>query len=475
MGVIQFLVERPDLLSVSHASSLVDFLTFDGRVTPARVSLQNNVLRCERATPESGQLRLLWPRFDHTRHVVHSTSLREQSRPYELELELARGQLSRLRDQFYAWHGAGLQSSTRLDDLIREAHRLFRSAALRTETPETSAAAAVWSMEMSAQASDLLCAHYTAQRIEFRRQRSSRIPVFFGCLLDQVPSDESTWLSTFNAVQLDTRWSRLEENSGSYNWDHIDQLIDWATRNRLFIIGGPLFDMSTDCTPEWMRNWTNDPVNLQSFAADYVETVISRYLGRVRHWEIACGANRGGAFPLSEEQRFNLLQAILAAAKAVDDTILVSLRVIQPWGEYLSQTPNRLSPIQFFDAVRRSGVRIGEINLDLRVATQPQRTLLRDHLSLSQLIDHWSCFQLPINVMISVPEIQGASESSSEDARDHWLQQVFLMCLSKERVAGIYVSGWQPGSFTSPALLDADGQPGRHLQTLQNLSKEFLS
>ncbi|MGV2336708.1 MAG UNVERIFIED_CONTAM: hypothetical protein LVR18_22260 [Planctomycetaceae bacterium] len=77
--------------------------------------------------------------------------------------------------------------------------------------------------------------------------------------------------------------------------------------------------------------------------------------------------------------------------------------------------------------------------------------------------------------MISVPEIQGASESSSEDARDHWLRQVFLMCLSKERVAGIYVSGWQPGSFTSPALLDADSQPGRHLQTLQNLSKEFLS
>ena len=142
MGVIQFLVERPDLLSVNHASSLVDFLTFDGRVTPARVSLQDKLLRCERATPESGQLRLLWPRFDHTRHVVHSTSLREQSRPYELELELARGQLSRLRDQFYAWHGAGLQSSARLEELIRESHRLFRSAALRTESPETSAAAA---------------------------------------------------------------------------------------------------------------------------------------------------------------------------------------------------------------------------------------------------------------------------------------------------------------------------------------------
>ncbi len=475
MGVIQFLVERPDLLSVNNASPLVDFLTFDGRVTPARVSLQDKLLRCERATPESGQLRLLWPRFDHTRHVVHSTSLREQSRPYELELELARGQLSRLRDQFYAWHGAGLQSSARLDELIREAHRLFRSAALRTESPETSAAAAVWSMEMSAQAADLLCSHYTSQRIEFRRQRSSRIPAFFGALLGQVPRDETTYLSTFNAVQLDTRWSLLEETSGNYNWDPIDQLIEWATRHRLSIIGGPLLDMTHDCTPDWMRNWTNDPVNLQSFAADYVETVISRYMGRVRHWEIATGANRGGAFPLSEEQRFNLLQAVLAAAKAVDDTVLVSLRIVQPWGEYLSQTPNRLSPIQFFDAVRRSGVRIGEINLDIRATSHPQRTLLRDPLSLSQLIDHWSCFQIPLNVMISVPDIQAASESSSDEARDNWLRHVFLMCLAKERVTGIYVSGWHPGDFSSPALLDRNGQPGRHLQTLQTLSKEFLS
>ncbi|MEY3173790.1 MAG: Endo,4-beta-xylanase precursor [Planctomycetota bacterium] len=475
MGVIQFVVERPDLLSVNHGASLVDFLTFDGRVTPARVSLQDKLLRCERATPESGQLRMLWPRFDHTRHVVHSTSLREQSRPYELELELARGQLSRLRDQFYAWHGAGLQSSPRLDELIREAHRLFRSAALRTESPETSSAAAVWSMEMSAQAADLLCAHYTSQRIEFRRQRSSRIPVFFGCQLDRIPADESAFLSTFNAVQLDTRWSRLEQTSGDYHWQDIDQLLDWAARNRLFVIGGPLIDMTNNSTPDWMSNWTSDPVNLQSFAADYVETVISRYMGRVRHWEIVSGANRGGAFPLSEEQRFNLLQAVLAAAKAVDDTILVSLRVVQPWGEYLSQTPNRLSPIQFFDAVRRSGVRIGEINLDIRVSSQPQRTLLRDPLSLSHLIDHWSCFQIPINVMISVPDIQAASESTSEECRDTWLRNVFLMCLSKERVAGIYVSGWQPGSFSAPALLDFQGQPGRHLQTLQNLSREFLS
>ena len=122
MGVIQFRVERPDLLIAASGLSLVDFLMYDGRITPAKVSLEGNILRCERLLSESGQMRLLWPRFDGTCQVVQTTSLREQIQPYYLELELARGQLSRLRNQFYAWTGAGLQLSTQLYHLIQDAH-----------------------------------------------------------------------------------------------------------------------------------------------------------------------------------------------------------------------------------------------------------------------------------------------------------------------------------------------------------------
>jgi len=147
MGVIQFHVQRPDLLAKAGSCSMVDFLMYDGRIAPADVLLQGDRMICRRTVSESGQFRLSWPRFSGGSQVVHSTSLREQSEPYELELELARGQLSRLRNQFSIWHGSGLQSSSRLDELIRESHRSFRAAALRAEVPETSAAAAVLSME----------------------------------------------------------------------------------------------------------------------------------------------------------------------------------------------------------------------------------------------------------------------------------------------------------------------------------------
>ena len=143
MGVIQFHVDRPDLLSAASALSLVDFLMFDGRVVPARAVLNDTLLRCERGVGESGQMRVLWPRFDGHCQVMQTTSLREQPIPYQLELELARGQLSRLRNQSTAWLHAGMQSSPQLDQLVQEAHRAFRASVLRSETPETSSPAAL--------------------------------------------------------------------------------------------------------------------------------------------------------------------------------------------------------------------------------------------------------------------------------------------------------------------------------------------
>lgn len=64
----------------------------------------------------------------------------------------------------------------------------------------------------------------------------------------------------------------------------------------------------------------------------------------------------------------NLVARAIEAARQVDEHTQVSLRVVQPWGEYLSQTKNRLSPIQFIDTLRRCGVRFTEINLKFALA-----------------------------------------------------------------------------------------------------------
>ncbi len=445
MGVMNFRVARPDLLLRGSDLSLIDFLMYDGRVLPAQATLVGNNLRCDRAHTESGQLRIPWPGFDGRVKVIQTTSLREQITPYELEVELARGQLSRLRNQYYTWTGSGLQSSDELERLMHEAHRAFRSAVLRTESPETSTAAALLSLDLASKATNLLCRHYTDQRLGFRRSRAAHLPVFLGCHLDRVPEDQESFLKSFNAVLVDTPWNLLEPEDGEYDWTHTDQLVDWTQEHRLPVMGGPLVDLSTDRLPKWLNTWTGDLVNLQSFTADFVETVVGRYIGRVRHWEVVSGANCGGAGELNEEQRLNLVARAVEAARQVDEHVQISLRVVQPWGEYLSQTKSRLAPLQFVDTLRRCGVALAEINLDVKVTNRPRRTLYRDDLSLSQLLDHWSLLQLPINVMLSAPRSEADAPRSPEFEIEQaeWLRTMLAMCLAKERVVGVYYQNWR--------------------------------
>ncbi len=475
MGVLKFHVERPDLLSSASALSLVDFLMYDGRVVPARATLTDQSLLVEKTPSESGQMRLLWPRFDGSSQVIHTTSLREQQAPYNLEVELSRGQLSRLRNQFYSWSGAGLQSSQALDHLIQDSHRSFRAAVLRAEAPEVSAAAALLSTDLSSRATDLLCQHYVDQRIGYRRNRSAHLPVFLGCHLDRVPANQDAFCEAFNAVQIDTRWNSLEHDDGDYRWDRMDELVAWAQEKRLFILGGPLVDLSQDKLPGWLKSWTGDVVNLQSFTADFVETVVGRYVGRIRHWEVVAGANRGGVADLDEEQRLNLVVRTIEAARQVDEHTQISLRVVQPWGEYLSQTKNRLSPMQFIDTLRRCGVRLGEINLDFRVCNLPSPTLWRDTLSLSQLLDQWSLLQLPINVMLTLPSAADGRNSNLEAIQASWLEKSIMMCLAKERVVGLYYTNWdeQTPSQACTSLMSPEGLIREPLTRLQILQDEY--
>jgi hypothetical protein len=65
---------------------------------------------------------------------------------------------------------------------------------------------------------------------------------------------------------------------------------------------------------------------------------------------------------------------------------------------------------------------------------------------------------------------------NSESQREDWLRSVLLMCLSKERVTGIWLSDWQSctDGTDGSALIGADGQPDSSLKLLQKLTRELL-
>jgi len=440
MGVIQFDVEFPEHVP-RHGLHHADFVMFDGRIISSETTLNDGRLHCHRPQTDSSHLRILYqPHVDGAPVVTHTTSLRECDTVYRLEVELARGELSRLRNFYGAWVGAGLQTTDVLERLLKDAQRVFFRS-----TADGSANDAIQALLTTRDAVGELCRLYTTQRLAFRRERAANFPMSLGCTLQKVPDSPERFLEAFTAAMLQTSWRDLEPQDGQYCWDEFDTLVNWASDQRLLLQGGPLIDLVNDSFPEWMNCWRGDMINMQSFASDFVETVVSRYIGKIRHWEVVYGGNCGGSCGLSEEQRLNLVIRSVEAARQVDEQIQISLRIVQPWGEYLSDTANRLAPIQFIDTLRRTGVRIAEVNLDIHFGMQPRYSLPRDRLGLSQLLDHWSLLQTPVNVILSLPEFFPDAEPTPQldEVQSQWLQQTLLMCLSKERVTGVTFDSWQ--------------------------------
>lgn len=471
MGVMRFLVHP--CARLDGVPPPAQMTGFDGRTYPMRVELEETSLFCTRSLSESGRLHVLWT-VDGIGPVVLSTaSLRERTEPYVLALELARGTVCDLRNQAGAWDVAGLQFPADFDTVYREAHTLFRQAMLQQESLAECSALAWDAIAKAVQAGDLLTNAYIDQRMVFRQSRSRSLPVSLGCDTGSAPLGDQgeRFTSVFNSSLVPINWRDVEPKEGKYNWESFDKLIDWSVEERLFVVAGPLLDLGTNGLPEWLQTWQHDFLNLQSFVSDFVETAVSRYVGRVRHWEIAASPNCGSALNLTEENRLSLTARALEVARNVDEEIQLSLMVGQPFGEYMSAGDHRLSPLQFVDALARSGVGLSEAHLDIQIGAKEQCSLPRHLLQFSRLIDQWSYLGLPLSVTLSF-----ASGFQDDSLQIEMLKRYVPLLMAKDAVVGIYwgchrdgVGARQDGS----GLIRADGTERETYALLHDYRKKF--
>jgi hypothetical protein len=339
---------------------------------------------------------------------------------------------------------------------------------------------AVEALSKALQAAELLAQSYTRQRLGVRRRRSPALPASLGCSLGcDVPRGEaeSQFCDAFNAAFIPIEWRRIEPVEGEYNWDVVDAQVDWCQQRRLLGYGGPLLDLSANGPPSWLGHWTSDFFNLLSFVSDFVETAISRYVGRIRHWEVVARANTGGALELNEEYRLTLVARAMEVARQVDDEIQLQIRVSQPWGDYQAQGRHRLSPLQFVDALLRSGVTVSAVNLEIGTGFVPGGCSARDLLDFSRLIDHWSCLGVPLNVILAFPTAERNDELAkpelhvdphywkypwSNEAQSEWVELYVPLLMAKQQVVGVFWSHFSDAcrhDFPHAGLIARDGRP----------------
>lgn len=486
MGLIRFAVYPTELVNDCPEVHRGYLSGADGRIFPTRIEIEGNIIGCRRSSSESSKFHVAWPVPGCGRIMVQTASLPERDAPYLLAVEMARGKIVQIRNQASAWELSGMQLPTEFREVCSQAFRIFSRAACSQDTPELASQLAWEALTEACRAGQLLSLAFAQQALAGRQLRYHHLPISLGCELGTLPNAEKSDLfcAAFNAVTIPVIWTKIEQEEGTYDWSTVDQQVSWAEQHRLMMRGGPLIDLGPAGLPHWLAHWEHDIFNLQSFVCDFVETAMSRYLGRIRWWEVATRFNTGGALTLNEENRLGLVARVLEVARQVDEEAQLMVRVDQPWGEYQARGQHRLSPLQLVDALVRSGVGLTGVNLEIAVGFLPPRSPLRDLLDISRLIDTWSVLGVPLFVTLACPSSELHDPLSygnlevdprvwmqgcNEQTQAAWLQQVLPLLLAKPNVAGVswtHFSDAEPHQFPHAGLLRPDDSPKPALELM---------
>jgi hypothetical protein len=494
MGVMRFLVHPEELLEAWPEIHGAYVSGHEGRVYHTQVSLEGNVLVCRRQSSESGKLQVQWPLAGLGKPVISTSTLPEREQPYVLAVELARGKIAQLRDQAAAWELAGMSIPVEYRKSHQAAYALFTESIGLQDTPAGASNVAARAIEQACRAAEVLARSYCLQRLEVRRQQSPQLPASLGCHLESLDAQAGEavgFAEQFSAAAVPISWDRIEPVEGTYHWDLVDSQVEWCEERRIWVLGGPLLDLSAGGLPAWLEQWSQDFPNLLSFVCDFVETAMSRYAGRIRSWEVCAGTNAGGAFGLDDEHRIMLAARALEVASRVDAESTLLVRVDQPWGENQARGHFRLSPLQYVDALMRSGVGLAGVNLEIVVGYEPRGSAFRDLLDVSRLLDLWSCLGAPLYVTLACPSAAGADpgtfsgiavgapqcgEEWSEGLQAKWIDRYLPVLMAKQSVVGVFWAHYSDArrhTFPHAGLLGLDGSVKSSFRRFQDFRASY--
>jgi hypothetical protein len=466
----------------------------DSMPFPTQVKVEPGLLTVRRGVDESGSLVVPWT-IDGAGHLLTaSATLIEREQPYQFLVELARGKVHQLRTQSAEWQAGGLQVPQDLAQKIRDASVGFSRAVTKPPSDEAGQEAQ-GVLTQGYQAAEQLVREYTEQMFQARHLRQPRLDSTLGCLLgpaELTSQHKDILLQTCNNVCLNFSWKAVESTEASYRWDAYDAILDWALEQGLNVTAGPLIDFSTSHLPEWLWLWERDLASIATFMADYVQTAVKRYQGRIRAWQLTGSSNNANLLGLGEDELLWLTVRMAEAARNIDPKIEMLVGIAQPWGEYLSSQDRTHSPFIFADTLLRSGLNLAGLDLELMMGVQPRGSYCRDLIGVSRLIDLYTILGVPLRITMGYPSASGPDAKAhsdakvsagswgrgySPDAQKEWAADFVALALCKPSVRGVqwvHLSDAQPHLFPHCGLFDEQDQPKQAVQSLRDLRERHL-
>jgi hypothetical protein len=478
MGLLRFLVPRRDDID-SQALDWAYWTDLDEIPWRNRMWWDGELLVADQADNLSSYLHIPWRAAGHGRLTLSTATLIDRPEPYLLQVEIARGTINRLRNQWAAWEGGDFTPSREAADELSEAQNFFAKAATLQHDPKLSADLAQRAVEHGLVAIDRLTSDFAAHSLTARQRLTPRPITLLGAdpgLAIEGGPAATRFLSAFNTAAVPLLWRDVERSQGQHDWTLTDRRLAWCQSRGLRVCAGPLLRLAPHALPDWLYLWEDDFDHLLSFFIQHVQEVVARYHGRVHVWHAAAGLNVGGMLSLNEEQRLRLTATAVDILRRGDPQAPIVVSVDQPWGEHLTQHEGELSPWHFADALARAELGLSAVGLEIHPGFRAGATLPRDPLEFGRQIDRWGGLGLPLSVMLSLPNDDGNPLWTPESQRA-WIERHVELVLARPNVQMVL---WDPPKIAGDQssrhdeLLRPDGKPTPAMTALATLRQRYL-
>ncbi|HZL88999.1 MAG TPA: hypothetical protein VFB96_11540 [Pirellulaceae bacterium] len=493
MGFLRFLIPEPQQL-LPGALTRAYVAGLDGIPWECRRTFADGVLSIERDVRESGNLYFPWLVKEQGELTLCTASLMEREKPYHLTVELARGTLNRLRNQVDQWESGGATIPDECRQLTHEATLALAQAAIGQSDTRTADQQASRSIDLAMRAIDIVCRDYCQQVLDARRREQPVMSALLGCRLDQVPDGAAAeaFVAGFNTAVIVPSWPNLATRAGEYQWDELDQQVQWCRDAGLRICMGPLVQLDRASLPDWLYLWEEEFDELENSVVEFARAIVQRYLGRVHLWNCAGRMNVPGVMDLSEEQRLRLTVDLLELVRSLDPRTPTIVSFDQPWAEYVADREQELTPLHFADTLVRGELGLAGVALEMNFGYAPDGTLPRDALEISRQIDRWSQLGAPLVAVITLPSRGDADSAARSQAKvlpgladgrvtPDWqrdvVQWLVPLLMARQPVQAVLWNQMRddvPHDFPHGGLFDTQGKPKPALEAISELRRKLL-
>ncbi|MFW6062143.1 MAG: endo-1,4-beta-xylanase [Planctomycetota bacterium] len=429
----------------------------DGVGLRAELCFDDGQISLIKRNPAAAGLALKWDAGDSGQFLLATTRLPDRDEPYHLNLELARGQMTRLAQKREDWGLFDFAEAADLNDEYGAVRDLFVEA-LKDADPVSAAEKADAALARGVTLGERMALFHAEAFLSRRRFTLTARPAF-GCEVDlSQPSEQyATRLrDACDHVWIPTRWKRVEPKSHQYEYQQIDNWVNWAVRNKRRIHAGPLLSFDEGSLPEWLYIWEHDYDTLRDLIYEHIQRVVRRYKRHVRVWSVVSGLHCQTNFSFSFDQIMELTRMSCLLVKKLDPQAQVLIDLVTPWGEYYARNQRTIPPLLYADMAVQSGIKFDGFGVQIYQGVPVDGYYVRDLMQISTLLDemvsmgktiHISACQVPSDVSPDVWDAWNGAEPVAQAGQWHapwsprlqaeWLQAFSRVAISKPFVESI--------------------------------------